>query len=106
MRKKKKQTALSHSTPESEIVALDAAFRMLGLPALALWEILLGRKPVLKLFEDNETTQRILRTGKFPTMRHVKRVHGIANMFLHETLVHRKMYELCDSTSAMQVLYQ
>ena len=40
----KKQTAVSHSTPEAEIVAADHAIRTEGLPALQLWEILLERK--------------------------------------------------------------
>jgi hypothetical protein len=39
----KKQTAVSHSTVEAEIVAADHAIRMSGLPALPLWERLLDR---------------------------------------------------------------
>ena len=72
----KKQTAQSHSTPESEIVAADAAVRTVGIPALDLWETILGRAPEMKLLEDNQATARIIQTGKFPTMRHVNRVHG------------------------------
>ena len=34
----KKQTAISHSSSEAEVIALDAAIRMEGLPALCLWE--------------------------------------------------------------------
>jgi len=34
----KKQGAVSHSSSEAEIIALDAALRMEGIPALALWE--------------------------------------------------------------------
>ena len=36
----KKQTVVSHSSPESEIVSLDAGLRMDGLLALDLWDIL------------------------------------------------------------------
>ena len=35
----KKQTAVSHSTSESEVIALDAGVRMEGLPALLLWDL-------------------------------------------------------------------
>ena len=34
----KKQTSVSHSSTESEIVSLDAGLRLDGLPALELWD--------------------------------------------------------------------
>ena len=34
----KKQTSVSHSTTESEIISLDAGLRMDGIPALDLWD--------------------------------------------------------------------
>ena len=34
----KKQTAVSHSSTESEIISLDAGLRLDGLPALDLWD--------------------------------------------------------------------
>ena len=37
----KKQGAVSHSSTEAEIIALDTALRMDGIPALALWEQIL-----------------------------------------------------------------
>ena len=37
----KKQTVISHSSSEAEVVALDAALRVLGLPCLLLWELIL-----------------------------------------------------------------
>ena len=36
-----KQTAVSHSSTESEIISLDTGLRLDGLPALQLWEIFL-----------------------------------------------------------------
>ena len=41
----KRQTAVSHSSSEAEIIALDAGLRMEGIPALLLWET------ILKVFE-------------------------------------------------------
>ena len=38
----KKQTAVSHSSPESEIISLDAGLRLDGLPALELWDLIVS----------------------------------------------------------------
>ena len=73
----KKQTCVSHSTPEAEIVAANAAVRMEGLPALQLWDTILGRPVKATLLEDNQATIQILKSGKNPTMRHVARTHRV-----------------------------
>ena len=52
----KKQTAVSHSLTESEIISLDAGLRLDGIPALDLWDLI-----VLVL---GNTTQNHDRTGK------------------------------------------
>ena len=36
----KKQTSVLHSSTESEIISLDAGFRLDGIPALALWDLI------------------------------------------------------------------
>merc|ERR1712151_1218423 len=36
----KKQTAVSHSSTESEIVSADHGLKSIGLPALDLWEVI------------------------------------------------------------------
>ena len=36
----KKQTAVSHSSTESEIISLDAGLRSDGIPALDLWDLI------------------------------------------------------------------
>ena len=46
----KKQTSVSHSSTESEIISLDAGLRMDGLPALDLWDIVIE---VLRTTKDN-----------------------------------------------------
>ena len=38
----KKQTAVSHSSTESEIISLDAGLRLDGIPALELWDLIVG----------------------------------------------------------------
>ena len=37
----KKQTSVSHSSTESEVISLDAELRMDDLPALDLWDIVI-----------------------------------------------------------------
>ena len=38
----KKQTAVSHSSTESEIISLDAGLRLDGIPALDLWDLIVA----------------------------------------------------------------
>ena len=37
----KKQTSVSHSSTETEIISLDAGLRMDGVPALDLWDLVI-----------------------------------------------------------------
>eukprot|EP00975_Prorocentrum_lima_P049351 10325251-Prorocentrum_lima.AAC.1 len=55
----RRQTCVSHSTPEAEYVAGDHAIRVEGLPQLTLWVHILGRTPTFVLAEDNETMIKI-----------------------------------------------
>ena len=82
----KKQTAVSHSTVEAEIVAADHAVRTGGLPALQLWERLLDRPLVLEVYQDNQATARIMTTGRAPTLRHIKRTHCVSVAWIHERI--------------------
>ena len=59
-----KQTCVSHSTPEAEIVSANAAGHLEGLPALQLWDVLLERKVIATLLEDNQAIMQILKSGK------------------------------------------
>ena len=47
----KKQGAVSHSSSEAEVIALDAAVRMEGLPALLLWD------KIIEIYSPNEKHQ-------------------------------------------------
>jgi hypothetical protein len=73
----KKQTSVSRSTTEAEIISLAHSLFLEGLPALSLWEQLLGRKVVLKVREDNQATIRVVKNGFSPKMRHVQRTHKV-----------------------------
>ena len=37
----KKQTSVSHSSTEAEVISLDAGLRMDGIPALTLWDLVI-----------------------------------------------------------------
>ena len=83
----KKQTAVSHSTPEAEIVAADHALRTIGLPVLSFWNFMVpdGTNQIM-FHEDNSACIRVLDTGRNPTMRHMGRTHRIDLAWLHERL--------------------
>ena len=51
----KKQTAVSHSSTESEIISLDTGLRWDGLPALELWDLIYGAlAAVCEEFESHQ----------------------------------------------------
>ena len=89
----KQQAAVSHSTPEAEIVALDHVLRTVAIPADVLWSKLLGKemRPMLK--EDNEACRIVVQTGNNPQMRHVERTHRVDIRWIHEQYS-RKLYGL------------
>eukprot|EP00975_Prorocentrum_lima_P030283 6349780-Prorocentrum_lima.AAC.1 len=69
----RRQTCVSHSTPEAEYAAGDHAIRVEGLPQLTLWEYIPGRTPSLVLAEDNEAVIKIVTSGKTLRFGHVSR---------------------------------
>ena len=85
----KKQACVSHSTPEAEIVAADFALRTVGLPALILWDKILGKEATVEFREDNETMIQVCKSGKNPTMRHLGRTHRVSISWLHERFAER-----------------
>ncbi len=82
----KKQTCVSHSTPEAELVAAAAALRMEGMLALNLWEGIFQRSVKLTLFEDNQAAITVMVTGKNPNMQHMGRTHCVSHCWLHEVV--------------------
>ena len=71
----KRQTSTSRSTTESEVVSLPHSLYQEGLPALQLWEMLLGRAVTLRVLEDNQATILVVRKGYSPKLRHITRTH-------------------------------
>ena len=64
--KSQRQTAVSHSTPEAEIVSADLAVRTEALPASLLWNHILERDVKVLFLEDNEAVCKICKKGGSP----------------------------------------
>jgi hypothetical protein len=69
----KRQTCVSHSTPEAEIVAADAAVRTCGIPALILWTVILPHIETIYFHEDNQAMIQVMKTGRNPNLRYIDR---------------------------------
>jgi hypothetical protein len=83
---------VSHTLPEGETVAANAAVRLEGLPGLQLWEIILERKVQATLLEDNQATLQKFKTGKNPTLRHLSRIHRVNMAWISD------VFRKCDQT--------
>ena len=72
-----RQTCVSHSTLEAEIVAADLALRKELLAALPLWETLLGRQIKCLFLEDNQAVCKVIKAGGSMKLMHLPRTHRI-----------------------------
>ena len=92
----KKQGATSHSSSEAEVIALDAAVRLEGVPSLALWELvvtvfhpeMVGRakqqiKPVSRPPKNIQLIHQIL-LGVDYVPPNVPPSYGIAHLYIME----------------------
>ena len=85
----KKQTSVSKSTPEAEIVALDHGVSKEGMALATLWQHAIGKgketQPIIiNALEDNESACRIVVTGNNPNMRYMSRTQRIDISWLNE----------------------
>ena len=85
----KKQTSVSKSTPEAEIVALDRGVSKEGMALAELWKHAIGKgkesEPmIINVLEDNESACRIVITGNNPNMRYMSRTQRIDISWLNE----------------------
>ena len=74
----KRQSCVSHSAPEAELVATDFGLRTDGLPSLSLWRVLFPRHSPLLFHEDNQAINRVVTRGKNPTMRYLALTHRVS----------------------------
>ena len=59
----KRQSCVSRSTTEAEVVSLAASLHTEAIPMLDLWDLILGRKVPLFILESNQATMKVLRKG-------------------------------------------
>ena len=59
----KKQTAVSHSSTESEIISLDTGLRLDGLPALELWDLIVSVFGIFLMFQIERGNLRMVKTN-------------------------------------------
>ena len=79
----KRQSCVSHSAPEAELVAMDTALRTVALPPGVLWEVLVPSMRAT-ILGDNEAMLQVIKTGRSPTMRYLSRTHRVSISWLHE----------------------
>jgi len=73
----KKQTAVSRSTTESEVVALAYSLFKDAMPMCSLWDLLANRPMKLKIREDNQACILICEAGFSTKLRHITRTHKV-----------------------------
>ena len=73
----KKQTAISRSTTEAEVVALSYVLFEEAIDLVELYSQVLGRRVTLKLREDSEACAKVVSTGYSRKLRHLKRTHKV-----------------------------
>ena len=81
-----RQQAAANSTPDAELAAINMAFRVMIVPALDLWEVLLPCSVICFAHEENSACISVICSGKNPTMRYIGRSQGINIQILHEYL--------------------
>ena len=83
----KKQSATSHSTTESELVSCSKMLREHLLPQITLWEAMTGRSITSKIYEDNESTIKVVASGFSSQLRHLAKHHRISLSLIND-IVH------------------
>ena len=76
----KKQTSVSHSSTESEVISLDAGLRMDGIAALDLWDLFIEvlHSSSNQLEKSRENVQGNL-LHDTPSRKHIKKTHQDSN---------------------------
>ena len=76
----KKQTSVSHSSTESEIISLDTGLRLDGLPALELWDLIISVLGIVSHVSDRsgqpdgDAHKRLKSQKKFDVMKDIDSV--------------------------------
>ena len=82
----KRQTCVSWSTPEAELVAGSHGLTRELVPALDMCDKMLPADYEATFHEDNQAMIRVIQSGRNPTMRYLHRTHRISIAALHELI--------------------
>ena len=94
----KRQSCVSHSTTEAEVVAANTAVRAVGIPAKHFWEYILNRPVEMVLREDNQATICVIKNGYSPALRHMPRTHRVSVAWLSELIQEEEVdVQYCDT---------
>ena len=80
----KKQTCTSSSTAEAEVISLSWGLRSEGLPLQSFVESILGNRPIVRCFVDNDQALRAVDRGYSKKLRTLQRTHRCSIGVLHE----------------------
>ena len=87
----KRQSSVSRSIAEAEIVAMDSSLRILTLLVVSIIEELFLETSV-SVHGDNQSVICVLKTSRSPTMRHLSRTHRGSIAWLHDQY-HRNRFD-------------
>ena len=90
----KKQTAVAHSSTESEIISLDTGLRLDGLPALELWDLIVSVLGSVSQISDrtrqpvNDVKKHHKSQGRINVMENIDSVHSNVQSSRQEALLY------------------
>ena len=87
----KKQTAVSHSSTESEIISLDTGLRLDGLPALELWDLIVSVLGNISCVSDR-SVQPVNGKNKYNKIDVMQDIDSVPRMFNPRV---KKLYCVC-----------
>ena len=82
-----KQSNVSHSTTEAELVSLDTGYRIETVPVQDLWQALLNRVVQVGVEEDNQACIKVVKKGYSKKLRHINKYHKVNLASLKQNLV-------------------
>ena len=80
----RRQTAVSHSSTESETVSAEKIMREVAIPWQVFWSFVLARHVLVRLQEDNQACIKIMLSGYSLALRHISKTHRINIAWLAE----------------------
>jgi hypothetical protein len=83
------------------VVSASNALRTCGLPALHVWDALLGRDVTLEFHEDNSTAVTAMKHGHSPAMKYLERTHGVCLLFLAERFIEKQCHLFYERSALM-----